>query len=458
MPNLLHLSTWLVIMFLYIRNGTAKSRKDDDRQYLCSSDAGYEDALSKGILFFEGQRSGKLPATQRVQWRADSALSDGSLENVSLSGGYYDAGDNVKFGWPMAFSVSLLSWAAAEYGHDIDSSRQLQNLQTTIGWGTDFLLQAHISSTTLYTQVIAIVYYDTIFTGKLWGMRMEITDAGSGRKTWTRPGLYKITSTSPGTEVAAEAAAALAAASVVFKEADSKYSAQLLRHSESLFQFADKYRGSYQGSCPFYCSYSGYKDELLWAAAWLYKASGDSNYLNYVSTNQDWSQPASEFSWDSKFAGAQTLLAKEFFCRKTDLLRFKNDADSFVCALMPGSSSVQIKTTPGGLLYTRDSSNLQYVASASMVLLVYSKILTAARVESVRCGSVNFSTTKITAFARLQVDYVSWKQSHEHVLHGWLRHQISDTVTPERLFPALNPHQSWRNRLQGCLLDLVHFP
>ncbi|KAL2238265.1 UNVERIFIED_CONTAM: Endoglucanase [Sesamum indicum] len=375
-----------------MRNGTAKSIKDDDRHHLCSSDAGYEDALSKGILFFEGQRSGKLPATQRVEWRADSALSDGSLENVSLSGGYYDAGDNVKFGWPMAFSVSLLSWAAAEYGYEIDSGRQLQNLQSAIRWGTDFLLQAHNSSTTLYTQV---------------------GDADGDHGCWERPEdmdtartLYKITSTSPGTEVAAEAAAALAAASVVFKETDPNYSAQLLRHSESLFQFADKYRGSYQGSCPFYCSYSGYKDELLWAAAWLYKASGDSNYLNYVSTNQDWSQPASEFSWDSKFAGAQTLLAKECLAGKTDLLRYKNDADSFVCALMPGSSSVQIKTTPGGLLYTRDSSNLQYVTSASMVLLIYSKFLAAARVGGVQCGSVNFSTTNITAFARSQVDYI----------------------------------------------------
>ncbi|KAK4435406.1 Endoglucanase [Sesamum alatum] len=379
-------------MFLCIWNG-AKSNKDNDQLYLCCSDADYEDALSKGILFFEGQRSGKLPATQRVEWRADSALSDGSLENVNLRGGYYDAGDNVKFGWPMAFSISLLSWAAAEYGDEIDSvGRQLQNLQRAIRWGTDFLLQAHTSSTTLYTQV---------------------GDADRDHECWERPEdmdtprtLYKITSTSPGTEVAAEAAAALAAASIVFKEADSNYSARLLRHSESLFELADKYRGSYQGSCPFYCSYSGYQDELLWAAAWLYKASGDSNYLNYVSTNEDWSQAVSEFSWDNKFAGVQTLLAKEFLAGKTDLSRYKNDADSFVCAMMPGSSSVQIKTTPGGLLYVRDSSNLQYVTSASMVLVVYSKILTAARVEGVRCGSVNFSTSKIKAFARSQVDYI----------------------------------------------------
>ncbi|KAL0312542.1 UNVERIFIED_CONTAM: Endoglucanase [Sesamum radiatum] len=425
MANFLHLSSWIVIMFMCMRNGTAKSIKDDDRQHLCSSDARYEDALSKGILFFEGQRSGKLPAAQRVEWRGDSALSDGSLENVSLSGGYYDAGDNVKFGWPMAFSVSLLSWAAAEYGHEIDSGRQLQHLRTAIRWGTDFLLQAHKSSTTLYTQV---------------------GDADGDHGCWERPEdmdtartLYKITATSPGTEVAAEAAAALAAASIIFKEADSNYSAQLLRHSESLFEFADKYRGSYQGSCPFYCSYSGFKDELLWAAAWLYKASGDSNYLNYVSTNQDWSKPASEFSWDSKFAGAQTLLAKEFLAGKTDLLRYKNDADSFVCALMPGSSSVQIRTTPGGLLYTRDSSNLQYVTSASMVLLVYSKILTAARVEGVRCGSVNFSTTKIAAFARSQLNKTLFRLN---LLGPSNRHSSSDTAHFDyhsRLYSWNNP-------------------
>jgi hypothetical protein len=45
----------------------------------------YKDALSKSILFFEGQRSGKLPADQRVRWRGDSGLSDGMMGNVSRS-------------------------------------------------------------------------------------------------------------------------------------------------------------------------------------------------------------------------------------------------------------------------------------------------------------------------------------------------------------------------------------
>lgn len=46
--------------------------------------------------------------------------------------------------------------------------------------------------------------------------------------------LYMISSDSPGTEAAADAAAALAAASIVFKGVDSGYSAMLLNHSSSV--------------------------------------------------------------------------------------------------------------------------------------------------------------------------------------------------------------------------------
>ncbi|KAF9597247.1 hypothetical protein IFM89_016388 [Coptis chinensis] len=326
----------------------------------------YKDALTKAILFFEGQRSGKLPTNQRVTWRGDSALADGQSENVKLSGGYYDAGDNVKFGWPLSFSISLLSWAAVEYKSQISSANQIGYLQSAIQWGADFILKAHTTPTTLYTQV---------------------GDGNADHQCWERPEdmdtprtLYKITSSKPGTEAAAEAAAALAAASIVFRGVDSGYSSKLLSQSQS--------------------------DELLWAAAWLYRASGNTKYLNFVLNNQGWSQAVSEFSWDNKLAGVQTLLLKDYVAGKTNLGKFKNDADSFVCALMPGSSSRQIQTTPGGLLYTRDSSNLQYVTSATTVLFVYSRTLKAGGVDGVQCGSAHFSTSQIRAFAKAQVDYI----------------------------------------------------
>lgn len=42
----------------------------------------YADALDKSLLFFEAQRSGKLPQNQRVKWRGDSGLTDGFKQGV----------------------------------------------------------------------------------------------------------------------------------------------------------------------------------------------------------------------------------------------------------------------------------------------------------------------------------------------------------------------------------------
>ncbi|XP_072966730.1 endoglucanase 18-like [Typha angustifolia] len=352
----------------------------------------YTNALEKAILFFEGQRSGKLPSKQRVKWRGDSALKDGQPDNVNLVGGYYDAGDNVKFVWPMSFSITLLSWAAVEFRDQISSAGQLGRLRTAIRWGTEFLSKCYTSTTTLYTQ---------------------IGDGNSDHQCWERPEdmdtprtLYKITRDSPGTEVAADAAAALASASIVFKGDNTTYSSRLLKRSKLLFEFANNYRGSYQASCPFYCSYSGYQDELLWASAWLFRATKQSKYMQFVVNNQGWSQAVSEFSWDNKQSGAQALLAKEYVAGNKNLIKYKTDADSFVCSLMPRSGSVQIKTTPGGLLFTRNTANLQYATTASLILFVYSKTLKSAGFNGVQCSSAKFSTTQIRSFAKSQVDYI----------------------------------------------------
>lgn len=42
----------------------------------------YGDALSKSLLYFESQRSGRLPHNQRVTWRHHSGLTDGLEQGV----------------------------------------------------------------------------------------------------------------------------------------------------------------------------------------------------------------------------------------------------------------------------------------------------------------------------------------------------------------------------------------
>lgn len=65
------------------------------------------------------------------------------------------------------------------------------------------------------------------------------------------------------------------------------------------------------------------KDELLWAAAWLYEATNDVYYLKYAVDNAvylggtGWA--VKEFSWDNKYAGVQILLSKVKFFIIQDL-------------------------------------------------------------------------------------------------------------------------------------------
>ncbi|VFQ82526.1 unnamed protein product [Cuscuta campestris] len=118
----------------------------------CFSDLDYKEALSKSLLYFEAQRSGRLPYNQRVSWRHHSGLTDGLQQGVDLVGGYYDAGDNVKFGLPMAFTVTLLSWAVLEYGKEIDAAGESRHALEAIKWGTDFFVKAHTRPHVLWVQ------------------------------------------------------------------------------------------------------------------------------------------------------------------------------------------------------------------------------------------------------------------------------------------------------------------
>lgn len=74
---------------------------------------------------------------------------------VNLVGGYYDAGDHVKFGLPMAFSLTMLAWSAVDYSKEIVKLNQMGNTLAAIKWGTDYFIKAHTQPNVLWAQVIA---------------------------------------------------------------------------------------------------------------------------------------------------------------------------------------------------------------------------------------------------------------------------------------------------------------
>ncbi|MCD7452856.1 hypothetical protein HAX54_018409 [Datura stramonium] len=360
----------------------------------------YGTALAKSLLYYEAQRSGKLPSNQRVHWRGDSALEDGKDQGIDLTGGYYDAGDNVKFGFPMAFTVTMLSWSVVEFREQLHSQNELKNALSAVKWGTDYFMKAHKEPHVLYG---------------------EVGEGNSDHQCWMRPedmttprSAYKIDEQQPGADLAAETAAALAAAAVAFKKFDLGYSDQLLTHAKELFDFAKRFPGLYQTSISvavqFYGS-SGYEDELLWAAAWLLKATQDTTYLDYINEKSSSSGGTrSTLSWDDKYVGAQVLIAKKLLEKKfagneSSLLNeYKKNAEEFICnCIQKGNSN--IKLSNGGLLWWQPWNNLQYVTTATLVITSYADALSATK-NSLQCTGGNVDPLQLITFVKSQVDYI----------------------------------------------------
>ncbi|KAJ1384578.1 Six-hairpin glycosidase superfamily [Sesbania bispinosa] len=319
---------------------------------------------------------------------------------MDMVGGYYDAGDNVKFHFPMAFTTTMLAWSVLEFGGEMGS--ELKNALEAVRWGSDYFLKATEKQDMVVAQV-----------GNPYG------DHGC----WERPEdmdtprtTYVVTREKPGSEVSAEIAAALAASSIAFRTVDARYSNLLLARAKQVFDFANKYRGSYNDSigdavCPFYCDYSGYMDDLIWGAAWLYKATNLSSYWDFVKENiQSLESPNGgynivEFGWDSKHAGINVFVSQWVLTDPSSVSPFVPNADRFICSLLPDSPTKSVSYSKGGLLFKPGGSNLQHVTALSFLLIVYARYMHAVN-RVVPCGNEVVDPSRLINLAKSQVDYI----------------------------------------------------
>ncbi|KAM9942101.1 hypothetical protein ACTFIT_005473 [Dictyostelium discoideum] len=209
--------------------------------------------LKQSLLFYKAQRAGRLPDND-IPWRGNSVLNDKSAGSSvdsngdgDLSKGYFDAGDGVKFNFPMAYSMTMLGWSYLEYSGNIEKCGLASLYKEVLKWGTDFLIASHTS--------------DNVFV-------VQVGNGDVDHSVWQPPEdinyvrqIYTIDPSNPGTDIAMEAASALSAASLVFKTSDPTYSAKCLQHAQKLYSFAITSQMKVCTASNFYQS-SGYWDEV----------------------------------------------------------------------------------------------------------------------------------------------------------------------------------------------------
>ncbi|MFC5923224.1 glycoside hydrolase family 9 protein [Micromonospora vulcania] len=398
----------------------------------------YAEALQKSLFFYEAQQSGQLPDWNRVSWRGDSALTDGADVGQDLTGGWYDAGDHVKFGFPMAFSATMLAWGAVEYRAGYTASGQLPHLLNNLRYVNDYFIKAHPAPNVLYGQV-----GKGDDDHKWWGPAEVLPMA--------RPA-YKIDASCGGADLAGETAAAMAASSMVFRPTDATYADRLLGHARQLYTFADTVRKSYHecitDATSFYRSWSGWQDELVWGAIWLHRATGEASYLAKAESEYDKLGTENQstlrsykwtIAWDNKQFGAYVLLAK-----LTGRQKYVDDANRWLDYWTVGVNGQRVPYSPGGMAVLDSWGALRYAANTSFAALVYSDSTTdatrKARYHDFAVRQINYALGDNPRASSYVIGFGANapRNPHHRTAHGsWWDSQSVPVETRHTLFGAL---------------------
>ncbi|KAK4481337.1 hypothetical protein RD792_012222 [Penstemon davidsonii] len=381
-------------------------------------------ALSQSLLFFDAQKSGNLPQNNQIMFRGNSGLLDGKEGDVNtdLVGGFYDSGNNIKFTFSTAYTVTLLSWTVLEYHKKYSEIGELDHIKDIIKWGSDYLLKTFIppnsNSTILYSQV----------GGN--GNGQHGTNQENDINCWQRPEDMKYSRhvsicDDSAADLAGEIVAGLSAASLLFF-LDSDYSKKLVQSAEKLFNLVNNGDPSHKqemytkndacgGQARDFYNSSGYIDELVWGGTWLFFATGNTSYLKYATDNfvaAEEEELVSEkgiFYWNNKLTANAILMTRiRYFIDLgypyEDVLS-TNRTDLLMCSYL---SNHKLSKTNGGLVLLKPDGGapLQYAATAAFLSKLYSDYLVLLSRTGGSCNTDTFSVKLLQEFAMSQVNYI----------------------------------------------------
>ena len=316
----------------------------------------YGEALQKAIYFYMQQRSGKLPKDNPVIWRGDSGLNDGADVGVDLTGGYYDAGDHVKFALPIASTAATIAWSIYEFENAFKKIKQLDEALDAIKWGTDYLIKSHTGPNEFYFQV------GDGHTDHEWWGPAEVVEEFVDRPS------FKADMTNMATTPIAATAAALAFAAIIFEEDQPEYAAECLEHAQQLYEFGyatqnDDYYNEIAGD--FYKSWSGFWDELAAAGVLLYINTNDPSYLEEAELALPKAElrPESVHDWDNMIYMTQILLAQI-----TQKNIYIDAVEANLDYWLPEGG---MSYTPGGLAWAGEWGSLRYSANAAFLASIW---------------------------------------------------------------------------------------
>jgi hypothetical protein len=321
--------------------------------------ADYARALTLALLYYKAQRAGKLP-DNNVPWRRDAFVDVRTSDGRRLGGFYFDAGDALMFMLPQATTISNLAWSMVDFAAPAKEA---------VTWGADFLARSVLSPQRLVVQI---------------GLGPVAHSA------WTRPQdqpgqpfpVFELGTRTPGADVAGAVAAALAASAMAVNATDRSRANAYLSAARTAYTFGKAYPGRYtdgfEPARAYYRSVS-YLDDMAFAAAWLWRATGQAAYLTdaraYLRRHlAEEGMPWAGVDWDNQGRLAAVLLKSlDRTAPAADRARY----DTLVRGLWnawtpPGRDGV--RRTPLGLMWLARWGSLRYNANAQFAMLLDARL------------------------------------------------------------------------------------
>jgi endoglucanase len=230
---------------------------------------------------------------------------------------------------------------------------------------------------------------------------------------------------------------------MAFRPTNATYANTLLSHARQLYTFADTFRGKYSDCISdaqgFYNSWSGYNDELVWGAIWLYRATNETAFLDKAQTyyadlskQQQTSLKSYKWThaWDDKSYGSYVLLAK-----LTGATQYHDDAQRWlnwwtVGGTALGADGTRVNYSPGGQAVLDQWGSLRYAANTAFIALVYSDAITDATLK-----------TRYHDFAKRQIDYALGQNPRNS------SYVVGFGVNPPKNPHHRTAHSSWTDQL-----------
>jgi hypothetical protein len=277
----------------------AKKSKSRSNLFKIGNDV-YKQKPEVLLGFMRQQRCGYNPYFDMVCHQRDGRSAYGTMPDgtfVNASGGWHDAGDQLKYLITGSYATAHMLMAYELYPKAFEDhvnalgqpqSNGIADVLDEAKWGLDWILKLHPESNQLIHQIAD----DRDHIG--WKMPDEdSSDYGWGKNSYRvayfatgePQGLNKYKSEATGvSNIAGRSAAALALASRIWLRdvKDTIFAKNCLEAAKSLYHLGKEKEGFQQGNsygAPYRYSEKTWADDMEWGAAELYKSTGNNTYL-----------------------------------------------------------------------------------------------------------------------------------------------------------------------------------